>query len=154
MEGFVTHHVRRTHEFVLGAEIDSVFHLFTPAGERLWADGWRPVFLYPPTGDTREGMVFTTDHDHEHTIWALVELNPEHHRVRYVRVTPGSRFGFVEVACMEESADRTLVTVTYEITALTAAGNDYVASFGESEYREMILSWQQDIEAFLASSRT
>jgi hypothetical protein len=36
-------HVERRHSIVLSGSIDCVFPLFTPAGEKLWVEGWDRV---------------------------------------------------------------------------------------------------------------
>ena len=38
---------------------DAISH-FTPRGEEQWLPGWEPVYLSPASGQTEEGMVFTT----------------------------------------------------------------------------------------------
>jgi hypothetical protein len=53
-------HVELRHSIVLSGSIDRVFPLFTPAGEKLWVEGWDPEFLHPTSGETCEGMVFRT----------------------------------------------------------------------------------------------
>lgn len=54
MSKFEARHVQRSHTFVLNGAPEVVFPLFTPAGEKLWVDGWDPVYLHPATGDTQE----------------------------------------------------------------------------------------------------
>jgi hypothetical protein len=81
-------HVERRHSIVLSGSIDRVFHLFTPAGEKLWVEGWDPEFLHPTSGETCDGMVFRTSHGGEITLWACIDWSPSAYRVRYARVTP------------------------------------------------------------------
>jgi hypothetical protein len=83
-------HVERRHSIVLSGSIDCVFPLFTPAGEKLWVEGWDPEFLHPTSGEICEGMVFRTSHRGEVTLWACINWSPSAHRVRYARVTPAS----------------------------------------------------------------
>jgi hypothetical protein len=147
-------HLSRSHTIVLNGPSEKVFSLFTPLGEKLWVKDWNPEFLYPPSGETREGMVFTTEHQNEKTYWSLVVFDPVHHLARYARVTPTSRFGFVEVVCEVNDKAKTRATVTYTFTALTEVGNAYLEAFSEESYRHTIDSWQTDINTYLESDHT
>lgn len=149
MNSFTAKHIKRSHAIVLNAAVQNLFPLFTPAGEKLWVEEWDPAFLYPPSGETREGMVFTTDHGNEKTYWSLIEFDPERCYARYARVTPTSRFGLVEVRCEAAGPRQTRAAVTYTFTALTEAGNAYIEEFTEEHYRQMIDSWQAQINACL-----
>jgi hypothetical protein len=143
-------HVERRHTIEIDHPIDRVFPLFTPKGEEGWAPGWAPEYLHPADGATCEGMVFRTFHDDETTLWGCVLWRPEAHHVRYARVTPSSRFGFVDVACRAIGPDRTEVAVGYDLTALTAAGETFLVDFDEAHFAAMIDGWRTEIEAAFA----
>ncbi|MER9581239.1 hypothetical protein [Mesorhizobium sp. M0276] len=147
----MTSHLERSHRVVLSGPIDRVFPLFTPIGETLWVDGWEPEFLYPQSGETQQGMVFRTDHDGESTLWACTDWDPAAHRVRYVRVTPDSRFGFVEVACRVAAGGGTEASIAYTFTALNAAGRSYLSALTPEAFARMIEGWRIRIDAWLLS---
>lgn len=140
-------HIERQHAVDLPLPIERVFPLFTPKGEMDWVDDWNPKFLHPESGETRAGMVFTTHGAGEETLWSCIEWAPEEHRVRYARVTPGSRFGFVQIECSAAAPARTEVTVTYAFTALSDAGQAYLAAVTESAFAAMIEDWKRRIHA-------
>ncbi|PWC44718.1 SRPBCC family protein [Azospirillum sp. TSO22-1] len=142
-------HIERRHAIVVDAPADRVFPLLTPLGERRWVAGWEPEFLHPPSGDTQDGMVFRTGHGGETTLWSCVRWEPEHHRVRYARVTPGSRFGFVDVACDAAGPGRTRATIAYAYTALSDAGAATLAALTDDAFRAMIDGWKPLLEACL-----
>ncbi|WP_214470514.1 hypothetical protein [Mesorhizobium sp. dw_380] len=73
-------------------------------------------------------MVFRTDHGDEATLWACTDWEPAEHRVRYVRVMPDSRFGFVEVACQAAAGGGTEASIAYTFTALNAAGRSHLSA--------------------------
>lgn len=139
-------HVERRHTITLAMPVEMAFPLFTPAGERDWVDGWEPEFLYPADGATGAGMVFRTRHGGEETLWSCIEWSPAEHRVRYARVTPGSRFGHVEVACRADGGG-TVVSVCYALTALSAEGEALLAALTEEAFRDGIDSWRAAIES-------
>lgn len=142
--------VERRHTIEIDRPIDRVFPLFTPKGEEAWAPGWAPEYLHPADGEIAEGMVFRTFHDDETTLWGCVLWRPEAHHVRYARVTPTSRFGFVDVVCRAIGPERTEVAVGYDHTALTAAGEAYLADLDETRFAAMIGGWRAEIEASFA----
>jgi len=122
--------------------------LFTAEGERGWAaDGWDPRFLSPERLDG-PGAVFTTEHS-GHTTWVMVDHQPD--RVRYARVTDGLTAGTIAVEAVAElDADAgsdviaTRVRVRYDLTALSAEGERWLADF-DAGYADEIASWANDI---------
>jgi hypothetical protein len=138
-------HVHASRRIVVEAPVDRCFMFFTPAGEELWVEGWRPQYLHPADGRTEAGMVFTTGHGNEATIWLLADFDRAAHRSRYVRCTPGSRTGTVEVRCTALDAGRSEVEVSYELTALSAEGERALEAFEGEAFAAMIDGWAREI---------
>jgi hypothetical protein len=134
----------RTHHFELPMAPHAALELFTPEGERTWAKGWDPKYLHPADGRTTPGMVFTTGHGGEETLWTMTRHEPEYGVAEYLRVTPGSRMGTVRVQC-SQAGEATRVTVTYALTALTPAGNDTLRELDADAYADFIESWRAAI---------
>jgi len=147
---FIAKRIDRTHSIELNAPPETVFPLFTPLGEKKWVDGWEPRMLYPTSGEAMKGTVFITQQPGEaDTIWNMLNYSPENFRVKYARVTPGSRFGIVEVHCEKLGSDHSRVQVSYIFTALSEAGNDFISNFSETHYRAYIDSWKTQIHSYL-----
>ena len=141
-------HVQSSHLIVVDMPADQCFMLFTPAGEELWVEGWRPEYIHPADGRTVAGMVFTTGagkDGEESTVWTLADFDREQRRSRYVRCTPGSRTGFVEVRCRALDGARTEVVVSYTLTALSAAGEKVLEGFEGERFAAMIDGWGAEI---------
>jgi hypothetical protein len=136
-------HVVRTHAITLDKPMPGALEYFTPLGELDWAEGWAPKWHWPPDGTTTAGMVFTTEHGGEHTIWTMTRYDRHAGVVEYVRATPGSRVGVVRVSCAPDGR-RTRVEVSYTITTLTDAGRDKVPA--EAAFAAYIESWKAAIE--------
>jgi hypothetical protein len=147
MDGFTAERAVRSHAFIVSMPVGEAFRLFEPEGERAWAQGWDPRYLHPADGRAEVGMVFTTSHGNETTIWTLTRHDPALGVVEYLRVTPGSRVASVLVQCASADAQRTRVTVVYVFTALSAAGNDYVRAMDAARYRDFIDGWGTAIAA-------
>ena len=150
MNAFRAEYVERAHDFNVPLPLADAFQLFTPEGERAWAEGWDPTYLQPLDGRATRGMVFTTAHGGEDTIWMMVRHDPAAGLVEYVRCTPASRMGRVLVHCTALDATRTRVNVVYAITGLTESGNELIRGLDEEHYREFIGSWEKAIAAAIS----
>ena len=145
MSAFVAEHAMRSHSFIVALAVSRAFLLFEPEGERAWAEGWNPRYLHPPGGKAEQGMVFTTRHGDEETVWMVTRHEPAAGIVEYARMTPGSRAATVLVQCSALDLARTRVTVIYSLTGLSESGNTYIRHMDESAYREYIESWGKAI---------
>lgn len=150
MAAFRAERTVRSHSLVVGLPAAEAFSLFEPEGERAWAQGWDPQYRFPPDGRAERGMVFTTGHGGEQTIWTLIRHEPASGLVEYVRTTPGSRTGTVLVQCAALDARRTRVTVVYTLTALTEEGNAALREMDDARYRAYIESWEKAIAEAIA----
>jgi hypothetical protein len=103
--------------------------------------GWNPHFPASVADDAEPGTVFQTHAHGDATTWVVTDRDPGR-RIRYARVTP-TRAGTVTVAIDGAGAQ----TVTYELTALTAAAAD-LHQFA-LDYPAFLRSWQDTIEARL-----
>jgi hypothetical protein len=128
------------------------FVYFTPEGERLWVAGFDPEYLHPFPGEQRPGAIFTTTHGGEDTLWMILRFSPGEGVAEYARVTPGSRRGIVHVALEATGAAAARATVSYELTALSDAGDTVLAAMTESAYTDMLVDWEQRIARVLAGS--
>ncbi|MGH8827124.1 MAG: hypothetical protein ACRDVZ_05855, partial [Jiangellaceae bacterium] len=81
--------------------------------------------------------------------WVVLERQPGR-SVSYARVTPGSRAGTVTVT-LDQAPDihNSIVTVTYDLTALTDTAKAGVDEFAD-DYPAFLRSWQDAIEAWLS----
>lgn len=142
-------HVEHTGSFVVALPVGRAFELFTPEGEKAWAEGWDPEYLHPAGGALAEGMVFRTRIGGEETLWVAARCDRAAGEVEYVRATPGSRVAIVTVRCTPLDAGRTRVAVGYAFTGLCEAGNEWIRAMDERRYAEFIDSWRTAIEAML-----
>lgn len=136
-------HIVCTGSFRVRAPAGRVFPLVTPEGERAWVPEWSPEWIHPADGTLQEGGVFRTQHGGEETIWMILTCDPQAGHVRYVRDTPGSRIGVVDVV-LHESAGVTEVTVTYTLTALSEEGRARLVAF-VARYEAMLSEWEEGI---------
>ena len=127
------------------------FQLFTPRGERRWAQGWDPTFPAPTDDDSEPGTVFETEAHGRRGIWLVIDRIPGQ-RIAYAQVTPGERAGTVRVT-LDPAEAGTQVEVVYELTSLSETGEHHLEQFAEG-YGEYLRSWQDAIAAHLEDSGT
>lgn len=140
--------VLRATEITVDLPPEQAVQLFTPEGERQWANGWDPRY---PEPDRREGRgaVFTTGHGGHQTTWIIVDQGRG--TVRYARVTDGMTAGTVAVEVVGSREYSTHLRVTYDLTALSPAGESWLETF-ESAYHTVIGGWSTEIAAAIQSS--
>jgi len=143
-KGFVSQVASHSEEFSLEADIATVFPLFSPEGEKLWAPGWSYTNLLGST-ELQPDYVFLTDtHDHKsaQAIWIVSDYDPDKHYVSYYKVEPDQKVGKIVVECFEQSQTSTLVKITYKYIGLSDSGNRFVAGFTKEAYTEFIGVWR------------
>ncbi len=86
--------MHRTAEIVVGLPADQAIALFTPEGERRWADGWDPEYPQPSRREG-PGAVFATSHGAHQATWVMVDHRPD--GVRYARIVHGMTAGIVAI---------------------------------------------------------
>ena len=139
---FTPAHIERTGTLRVACALRQALTFFSPEGERLWAKGWEPRYLHPAgTPSDAAGTVFTTDHNHEDTVWLVLRYSPGEGVAEYARLTPGSRVGTVTVTAVEQGG-ATEVQVTYRLTSLSPAGNDVLDAMTPEAYAAMLREWE------------
>jgi hypothetical protein len=135
-------HIHRTGTVRVPLPPAAALPLFTPEGERDWAEGWDPSF---PAGevddDTAPGTVFVTESGEAQTVWVVADRSAS--SMRYARVTPGVWGGTVEVCCSEYGTD-TVAEVTYDLTALSPGAEPGLQDFADG-YEDFMGGWEQAI---------
>ena len=140
-----THH-RLTGQMRVALPPQEAYRLFTPSGEQDWAEGWQPHYPASASHDSAPGTVFQTDAHGQTTTWIVTDTAPGR-SIRYARLIPDLDAGTVTVT-VEPTPGGTLAAVSYELTALSAAGDDHLRDFA-ARYPEFLQSWQDAIEAWL-----
>ena len=123
--------ISRSGSFELDMKPENALPLFTAPGEKLWISIWDPVVL---NGDGYEkGTVFVTSNHGHTTYWLVTDYDTDAKHAQYVRVTPEADTGTVDVSIASNGKGGSTINVTYQLTALSPAGNDNLQeSFGEA----------------------
>ncbi len=129
--------------FHVPAACEDVFVLFTPRGERAWAEGWDPQFPAAVADDSKQGTVFEVVHGDVRSTWIVSRCEPPH-LIQYARATPQRTAGLITVTCVPHGSDETAVSVEYHLTALAPGGVEELARFA-AQYVEFIAHWRSAI---------
>lgn len=150
---FVAKSVTHTATIRLQGPLDRVFPLFGPIGEKEWAPGWNPQIVYPIGPEVAEGMVFTVDDGaHGAAFWTITRYDPAAQRIAYVNVIPGFLVNRIEIAC-RAAGGQTDVTITYQHTALSDGGNEFVTHADDAMFEKRMAHWQHAINHLLTTGR-
>ncbi|MBN1856538.1 MAG: hypothetical protein JW846_06280 [Dehalococcoidia bacterium] len=145
--------VRHSEKFRIAQQIERVFPLFSAEGERVWVPGWDYVNVMGST-DLHEDYIFlTTSHDHagSDAIWIVKRYEPENHFVQFYRVEPGVKVGVISIVCSQVDEKLTEVEVTYQYTALNTKGEEFIAGFTSSQYKDFIAEWHRLLVSYFGS---
>ncbi len=147
--------VTRTHSFTVPLPKPNAFILFEPVGEKLWAEGWSPVFATPDDATLSDNTIFTRTVTHQGkpaqtSTWLVTRYDRPGGVIEYRAVVPGLRVSRITVRCRESRESETLVEVTYRHTSLSNEGDLFVQGMTEEHYRASIEEWNTAIRAYLA----
>ena len=122
---------------------------FTPEGERSWAPGWDPTY---PAGDPTEtpGTVFITSHGETKTVWVIEQIDRAAHTSAFSRFTPGHHAGTVRVRCDDQPDDHCIVSVEYDMTALSASHPQILDAYTQESFTAMMKEWATRVTATLS----
>lgn len=142
--------VSRSSSIVLDGPIEKVFPLFGPVREKEWAEGWNPQIIYSVSSEVEEHMIFQTygAYGGEETYtWAITQFNPGQYRIEYT-VSTAKRIWFIRVEC-EGYDTKTLATITYTYTGLSAEGNELNKEAIEKMYARDLKDWEEALNYYL-----
>lgn len=129
---------------------EEAFRLFTPEGERDWAEGWAPAY---PAGDLPSpapGLVFTVEREEGTSTWVVTRFEPDERRASYAYVLPGRRAAQVEVEVEAREDGGSVARVTYRITSLRPEEDPAVRAFAAA-FDDFLAGWEEAIRSSLES---
>ena len=149
--------VRRTYTQHLEAPPEEVFPLLCPVREADWVPGWAPRAVYSESGVAEPSGVFTTpvegaeDDPHRDAVWVITHHDPQAGWVDFVKVTPGVTAAQITIRLAASGDGGTQAQVTYQHTALSPEGEDFVAGFTDEHYEEFMQGWEGALNHYLAT---
>ena len=141
---------RVAHSYVqhLFAEPARVFPLLCPVRETEWVEGWDPELVITDSGFAERDCVFRTgDPD---AIWTVIDYRPPH-AIEFLKVAPELTVGRISIVIEPDGEVECRATVTYQHTALTPAGEAFIAGFTEEKYLQFMQEWEDSLNRYLAN---
>jgi hypothetical protein len=143
-------HVETSFDLVVKAPYAETAKLFGPEGERAWAGKhWDPHFVFPETPRDEQGAVFTIEHGPLKAVWVIAQHDVEGRHFQYVYFLGQLMVCTIDVRFTSAGGNATGVHVTYARTAVTAEGDEHVATMAEGD-RRAGAEWQAAIDQYLA----
>lgn len=141
-------HTSERFAFVVHAPLPEVVPLLGGDGERAWAPGWEPRFIWPHVAADRAGMVFEVDGPHGTATWINTAFDAGH--VQYACVLPQVVATLITLELHACGAD-TEVAVHYERTALAPGADDIVLAMAAQD-RVAGPEWARQIADYLQAT--
>ncbi|MGD8755473.1 MAG: hypothetical protein PVF98_07390 [Desulfobacterales bacterium] len=132
----------------------SVVHaLICPVKEAEWLEGWDYELIFSQSGLAEYGCVFTSQSAGEETIWIITKRDDVRCETEFARIIPGSRAALVTVSIQDSGHQTSRVTIRYTITALTAAGNQFIDNFTEENFTKDMRFWEATMNHYLKTGK-
>ncbi|MBN2341209.1 MAG: hypothetical protein JXX29_05400 [Deltaproteobacteria bacterium] len=143
---------RVCHSYVqhLHAAPEVVFPLLCPVLEEEWVPGWSPEFVLSDSGAAEEECVFVTPGDPASSIWIINRHEPERHYVEMYKVTPAVTVGKLRIQLSDTADGETAAEVSYEYTALSDEGDQFIEAFTKDAYNTFMQDWETALNAYLS----
>ena len=151
---FKARRVLRSETITVQAKADDVFSLLCPVREAEWLDGWDYTLIYSESGYAEKGCVFISRCPGEaDTIWMITHRDPTSRTITFSRVTPASRVADVHIQVQGLAQEKSGVTVSYEITALTEQGNHYIDALTVEKFRKSMAFWEKSLNHYMRTGQ-
>ena len=144
------HRVRRTYRQHLVAPPETVFPLLCPVRECEWVQDWDPELVVSSSGVAEPDCVFLTSDRGRDAIWVVTRLDRASWTIELLKVTPGVTVGHITVKLTAEPSG-SAADVTYQHTAISDAGRDFVDRFTEEFYEAFMKEWEASMNHYLTT---
>ena len=151
---FKAKHITRSYEQTINADPSRVFDLLCPVREAEWLDGWDYTLLHSQSGLAEEGCVFLSHQKGEKdTIWMITRRDVDNRKIEFIRATPASRIAHLTIGVHPKAANLSTVKITYVITALCEAGNQFLEAFTREKFEDSMKFWEKSLNYYLDTGR-
>lgn len=126
-----------------------VFPLMCPVREVDWVNGWLPRLVLSESGLVERDCIFVMPGEPNDSIWVVTDWRPDDFAVDFVKVTPGLTVGQIQIRLRALRDGHTRSDVTYAHTALSPAGEQFVAAFTDEHYDGFMKEWELELNHYL-----
>ena len=146
---------RKKHGYAqhLVAPPDKVFPLLCPVLEAEWVPGWMPDLVITESGVCERECIFITPREtpseQNRAIWIVTRHDATDRVIEMYKVVPEHTVSKLEIALAGASGGSTTAHISYEITAIGAAGEKFMETFTKAWYRAFMQEWERQMNHHL-----
>lgn len=135
------------HTTIIDVPRDELLYMLTPKGDQVWLPDWRPNFVEPESGETKEGMLWTMKVGGRESYWTCTVWDPTAGKARYLQVKPENRFTYADTTCVAVNKQRTQVFWLYEHYTIGRKGDEFIRAITPAKFVSMIEDWSKWVAA-------
>lgn len=130
-----------------------VFPLLCPVREYEWLPVWQCEMIYSVSGLAEDNCVFITEFpgDRGRETWSVSRYEPDK-AIEFIRFTPDIKVTRLNIH-LRSKDDRTIVTWTRTVTALSAEGNAVIENIGQDAYKTEVGMLEEMLNHYLKTGR-
>ena len=146
---------RKKHGYAqhLNAPPEIVFPLLCPVLEVEWVPDWMPEMVISQSGVCEQDCIFITPpeipSEPENSIWVVTKYEPGSWALEMYKVAPEHTISKLEITLVGVPDNSTTAHISYEITALRAAGDKFMEEFTDEWYRDFMVEWEKQMNYYL-----
>lgn len=146
---------RKKHGYAqhLNAPPKTVFPLLCPVLEVEWVPGWMPEAVISQSGVCERDCMFITrpetPSEPRNAIWVVTKYDPDNLALEMYKVAPEHTISKLEISLVGDSDNSTTAHISYEITAIGAAGDMFIKEFTEEWYEDFMVEWEKAMNHYL-----
>jgi hypothetical protein len=143
--------IAHTYTQTLHGPAHAVFPLLCPVREADWIEGWDPDVVYTASGVAENDCVFITGSGAERAIWTVTQYAPAAGVIEFIKTAPELTVARIHIRVTPHDAQSCSAEITYQHTALSAAGATFIADFSAEKYVEFMRAWEARVNHYLSS---
>jgi hypothetical protein len=143
--------VRRTYTQNLVAPPAQVFPLLCPVREAEWVPNWDPRRVLSKSGVGEKDCVFVTEAAPQDAVWMITRHDVKAWNLEIIKVTVDHTVCKVEIS-LTATAAGSEAEISYSYTALSPAGEAFLAEFTADWYQTFMEEWEAAMNHYLSTS--
>ena len=146
---------RKKHGYAqhINAPPETVFPLLCPVLEAEWVPGWMPEMVISKSGVCEQDCIFITPPElplkPENSIWIVTKYDAGNWALEMYKITPEHTVSKLEITLVGDSGNSTTAYISYELTAIGAAGDKFIEEFTEDWYEGFMAGWEKAMNHYL-----
>ena len=89
----------------------------------------------------------------ENPIWVVSNYDPDTWTIEMYKVVPKHTVTKLQISLEADSDDSTTAHISYEMTAIGAAGDRFIEEFTEAWYEEFMVEWEKAMNHYLKTGK-